>query len=133
MSRPPDSVGAVERAVRAVNDRDVDGYLACCTEDVELWLPTAAVGGAYEGPDGVRRFFADIEDAGPDFRLDLERAEEIRPDVVIASVRFSASGRSSGIPMDMSNTNVYDLAAGKIRQVRVFSDRVEAMRAAGRP
>ena len=129
MPRQPDNVGVVERAIRAVNQRDVDGYLACCTDDVQLWLPTSAVGGAYEGADGVRRFFEDIKDAGPDFRLDLERAEAIRADVVVASLQFSASGRTTGIPMGMATTNVYDMSAGKIRRVRVFGDHAEAMEA----
>ena len=30
------NVRLVERAIAAVNDRDIDRYLACCTEDVEL-------------------------------------------------------------------------------------------------
>src|SRR5436190_23273095 len=67
------NVEVVKRAVSAVNERDIDRYLACCTENVELQTPLAAVGGAYEGPAAIRRFFADIEDTGPDFRLELER------------------------------------------------------------
>ena len=35
----------VERAIAAMNARDIDGYLACCTEDVELRTPMAPVGG----------------------------------------------------------------------------------------
>ena len=39
----------VERAIAAINARDIEGYRACCTEDVKLETPMAAVGGVYEG------------------------------------------------------------------------------------
>ena len=31
-----ENVETVKRAVAAINQRDIDGYLACCTEDVRL-------------------------------------------------------------------------------------------------
>jgi ketosteroid isomerase-like protein len=71
-----ENVEVVERAIAAINERDIDGYLACCTEDIQLQMP--GVAGVHEGADGVRRFFADIEDAGPDFRIDIERTEGVK-------------------------------------------------------
>ena len=55
-----ENVEVVQRAVAALNERDIDGYLACCTEDVQLLPPTAQIEGAYEGRSGVRRFLADV-------------------------------------------------------------------------
>src|SRR5215213_1566703 len=88
----------VERAVAAVNERDIDGYLACCTDDIELRTPLAAISGVYDGPDAIRRFFADIQDTSPDFHIDLERVKAIGADRVIAFLRTTSSGRASGIP-----------------------------------
>ena len=51
----------VERAIAAINARDIEGYRACCTENVKLETPMAAVGGVYEGIDGIRRFLTDVE------------------------------------------------------------------------
>ena len=45
----------VERAIGAVNTRDIDTYLACCTDDVELRTPVTPVEGAYMGAAGIRR------------------------------------------------------------------------------
>jgi ketosteroid isomerase-like protein len=126
-----ENIEAVERAVAAVNERDIDRYLACCTENVELQTPLAPIGGAYEGVDAIRRFFADIEDTSPDFRLDLERVEAIGADRVLAFLRTSASGRASGIPSAYATTNVYDFVDGKIRRIRIFLDRQEALEAVG--
>lgn len=126
-----ENVEIVERAVAAVNARDIERYLACCTPDIEMRTPLADIGGAYEGLDGIRRFFADIEDAAPDFRLELERVVAIGSDRVLAFVVTSASGRASGLPVDTPAGNVYDLVDGKIRRLRIFVDRQEALAAVG--
>ncbi len=125
------NVEVVERAVAAINARDIDSYLACCTEDIELWTPLTAVAGVYEGSVGIERFFADIEDAAPDFRIDLERVEAIGGDRVLAFLRVTSTGRASGIPTENHTTNIYDFAAGKIRRLRIFLDRQQALEAVG--
>jgi ketosteroid isomerase-like protein len=126
-----ENVEVVQRAVAALNERDIDGYLACCTEDVQLFPPTAQIEGAYEGRSGVRRFLADVQDAGPNFRLSVERLESIGPDRVLGFLQATMSGRASGIDNDFPVTNIYDLANGRIRRVRVFMDRDAALEAAG--
>ncbi len=127
----PENVRWVERAIAAINARDIEGYLACCTEDVKLETPVAAVGGVYEGIDGIRRYFADIEEAGPDFRIELDGVEEVDGKRVIAFIRFSSTGRASGLRLAAPLTNVYDLIDGKISHIRVFVDRQEALKAVG--
>src|SRR5271154_4634370 len=118
------NVRLVERVIAAINARDIEGYLACCTENIKLETPMAAVGAVYEGIDGIGRYFADIEDAGPDFRIELQRAEEVDSKRVIAFIRTSGRGRVSGLPMAPPPlTNVYDLIDGKIGHVRIFLDR----------
>jgi hypothetical protein len=128
-----ENVEVIRRAVEALNDRDVNRYLACCTEDVALLPPTSAIEGAYEGVAGVRRFLADVQEAMPDFRLDIERLESIGSDRMLVSLHATMSGRTTGIGADLQITNIYDLAGGKIRRVQVFPDRDQALsrRAAG--
>jgi ketosteroid isomerase-like protein len=121
----------VERAIAAINVRDIEGYLACRTENVKLETQLAAVGGVYEGTDGIRRFFTDIEEAGPDFRIELDGVEELDSKRVLASLRFSSTGRASGIPLGAPLTNVYDLVDGKLSHIRIFVDRQEGLKAAG--
>ena len=128
-----ENVEVVKRAIAAVNERDIDGYLACCTEDIELHGPLGEVTGVYDGPEGIRRFFADIGDTAPTFHLELERVEAIGEDRAIAFIQSRATGRASGIDFaSPATTNVYDLAGGKIRRVRIFFDREKALEAVGR-
>jgi hypothetical protein len=81
--------------------------LACCTEDVELHTPLEAVAGTYEGRLGIQRYLTDIEDAGPDFHIDLRDLEGIgddtktRPSAPTPSTR-PASLRSTSSPKKSS-------------------------------
>jgi ketosteroid isomerase-like protein len=142
-----DNLEVVERVIAAVNERDIDGYLACCTDDIRLRTPWAPVEGTYEGREAITRFFADLMDTLPDFRLSIESAEPVGAARVLAFVRVSLSGRASGIPAagmmparvpdasgagSLPTANVYDFTDGKIASIRVFLDRAEAVEAAGR-
>jgi ketosteroid isomerase-like protein len=122
-----ENVEIVRRVVAALNVRDLEGYLAYCREDVELHLPVVA--GVYEGPEGIKRWFADIEDAGPDFHIDLRRVKAIGDNQVLAAIHTASTGRASGIPMAAEATNVYDLIDGKISRIRIFLDHSEALKA----
>jgi hypothetical protein len=136
-----ENVGVVRAVISAVNDRDLDRYLANCTESIRLETPWAAVEGAYEGPDAIRRFFSDLRDTLPDFQLVIERLEPIGADRILALLRASATGRASGITAGadalsatdraMPTATVFDLAGGKVRRIRVFLDRQEAFEAVG--
>ena len=126
-----ENVRLVERAIAAINARDIEGYLACCTENVKLETPMAAVGGVYEGTAGIGRYFTDIEEAAPDFRIELDGVEEVDSQRVLAFMRTSSTGRASGIRLAGSSTNVYDLIDGKISHIRIFLDRQEALKAVG--
>jgi ketosteroid isomerase-like protein len=140
-----ENLDLVERVVAAVNERDVDGYLACCTDDIKLRTPWAGVEGVYEGPEAIRRFFADLQDWAPDFRLTIDRAEPIGATRVLVLLRASLSGRASGLPgvamsgglrdapaaRELSTGTVYDFAGGKVTSIRVFLDRDQALEAVG--
>jgi ketosteroid isomerase-like protein len=142
-----ENLDLVERVVAAVNERDVDGYLACCADDIKLRTPWAAVEGVYEGPEAIRRFFADLQDWAPDFRLTIDRVKPIGATRALVFLQASLSGRASGLPAvamtgglsdapaarDLSTATVYDFAGGKVTSIRVFLDRDQALEAAGLP
>jgi len=126
-----ENMDTVQRALAAVNDRDVDGYLSCCTNDVVLSTPAEGVTGLYQGADGIRRFFDDLAETGPDFHLAVERLEAVDADRVLAFLRVTATGRTSGVPTEAVTGNIYDFAQGKLERIRIFLDRDHALEAAG--
>jgi ketosteroid isomerase-like protein len=122
----------VKSAISAVNERDVEAYLACCADDIQLFTPLAHFTGPNEGAAGIRRFFQDIEDASPDFQLELERLELVG-DRALALVRTHGSGRVSGVPLDLETANVYEFEGDRIKRIRIFSERTEAFELLGMP
>jgi hypothetical protein len=91
----------------------------------------AALGGVYEGIDGIRRFLTGVEDAASDFRMELDGVEGVDRKRVLAFLRNSSTGRASGIRLAWPQTNVYDLVDGKISHIRIFLYRDEALKAVG--
>ena len=126
-----ENVDVVERAIAAVNARDLDAYLSCCTDDIQLSVSTPSLRDAYEGRDGIRRFFNDLGDTTPDFELAVERLEIVGGDRVLIFMRATGTGRVSRVPTEATTGNVYDLIDGKIKRVRIFFDRHEALEAVG--
>ncbi|MFL5782241.1 MAG: nuclear transport factor 2 family protein [Thermoleophilaceae bacterium] len=120
----------VRSVVAAVNARDADAYIACCTANVELHSPISPLHGVHEGPDGIRRFLAEIEEAGPDFHLEIERLELVG-DRALAFVLASASGRTSGVALSREVGNVYEFEGDRIRRVRIYGERDDALREVG--
>jgi len=119
----------VRNVVLALNERDVEGYLACCTDDVELVPATAALAGTFMGAGGIERFFADLQDTAPDIQVEIERFEMVGGNV-LAFENASASGRASGVGGDLEFTTLYEFAGGQIRRISVFLNRQEATEAA---
>jgi ketosteroid isomerase-like protein len=128
-----ENVDTARRCVEALNSRDLDAYLACCTDDVELRTALVAIEGAHVGAVGIQRFFADLRDTAPDFWLEVEHVEAVGEDRVLVFERGRASGRSSGVTLEegIPFGAIYDFADGKIKRIRVFANRQEAIEAAG--
>lgn len=125
-----ENVKVVERAIAAINERDVEGYLALCTADVELVSPVASLEGTGRGADGVRHYFSMMDDATSSFRLDVERVEGVGDDRVLAFTRISGVS-AGGVPFAQPTASLYVVGDGKISCVQVFLDRQEALEAVG--
>jgi ketosteroid isomerase-like protein len=114
----------------ALKARDVDAFLACCTDDVEVVPTIAAIEGPYRGRSGIERFFADVLDTGPDWEVRSERMEAVGDKVISFDIQ-TGSGRASEVAGEIALTSVYEFQAGKISRIQVFADANEALKAAG--
>jgi len=83
------------------------------------------------GAEAMRRWMEEWHNAWADDYT--TRAESIRPfgDVVIALLRFTGHAKSSGVEVQGGIFEVYWFREGKIASVRDFTDRAEALKAAG--
>ncbi|MGH2926053.1 MAG: nuclear transport factor 2 family protein [Solirubrobacterales bacterium] len=125
-----ENVEIVKRAVSAINERDVDAYLALCGPDFELINPVAAIEGSNRGEQGIRSFFDALGEATTEFELEVERLESLDDHRVLGWLTLQLESER-GFRQTQPLTNLYELDDGKLVRVRVFFDRAEALEATG--
>jgi ketosteroid isomerase-like protein len=125
-----ENVEVVSRAISAINERDVNAYLALCNADVELINPVAAIEGSNRGEGGIRAFFEGINEATLRFELEVKRLQPLDDNRVLASLVLRMESER-GFPQSQALTNLYELRGEKLSRVRVFRDHAEALEAAG--
>lgn len=81
------------RAFQAFNDRDLDAVLAALHDEVEAFPRLAAVEGGYRGHGGVRRWWAQLLGAFPDFHVELLEVRDLGEFIVLT---VSVRGRGAG-------------------------------------
>ena len=125
-----ENVEIVRRAITAINERDVDAYLALCNSDFELINQIAAIEGPNKGEQGIRVFFEGIAEASARFELEIKRLQPLDDNRVLGSLILNLE-TAGGFPQRQPLTNLYELEDGRLSRVRVFNDRAEALEAAG--
>jgi ketosteroid isomerase-like protein len=124
MSR--ENVEVVMQSIAALNERDIDRYLAGCSADIQMQTPFGSLEAA-----GIRRYWAKITDSALEFRVTVERLESIGADRVLAFSHATATAKASSTPLETAIASVYDLADGKIRSIQIFLDRHKALEVVG--
>ncbi len=128
-----ENVEFVRQGYEAWNAGGVDAILDLLDPQIE-WL-TSGVGPDpedFNGHDGVRRWFAKMEDA---FEAGCYVVQEIAAvdNRVFAAVRISARGRGSGTPVELEFFHVWTVEGGRAVRMEPFVDRATALEAAGLP
>jgi hypothetical protein len=80
------------------NRRDWDAFVALMDEDVEVESRLVAMEGAYSGHEGLRRWWDDVFEAIPDYRIDVLEVRNLGG-AAIAHLRGSGSGGASATPV----------------------------------
>jgi ketosteroid isomerase-like protein len=99
--------------------------------DLSKW---AAVGfysqSVYRGHDGVRQLWRETLAAFGEVDFQVEEVID-GGEHVVAAIREREIGRASGVPVEARHTAVWTLADGKVTRMQIFSERPEALEAAG--
>jgi ketosteroid isomerase-like protein len=106
---------------------DVDDALAYADPDI-VWNPAEEA--ATQGHDAVRASLVRWKGEWDDYELLPEEFEEMG-DRVVAAVRLRGRGRGSGVEVDARFYDVFTLRHGKIVRMDQFTQRSEALEAAG--
>jgi ketosteroid isomerase-like protein len=124
------NVETIRKGLEAFNRRDVAGIMETCDPDAEF-VPLRAIleGVTYKGEEGLRKFFADVNEEWSELSIEAPEFREVG-DCVIVLGRFKARGRASGVEVDSPAAWVCDMRAGKLVRLRAYTDQQEAVAAA---
>src|SRR5262245_28964806 len=120
------------RLIDAYNRGDVESFLAEMDPDIE-WIPIMAVleGRVYRGHDQIRGWLEDIARDWEYFEPCYEEYHDLGDRVLIFG-RWRARARASGVVLEnQPATWLYEVKDGKAAWMRTFTDRAEALEAAG--
>jgi ketosteroid isomerase-like protein len=125
-----EKVELARRTFQAFNDRDLDAILVDLHDDVEAFPRLAAVEGGYRGHEGVRRWWAQLLVAFPDFQAEILEVRDL-DDIIILALRLRGSGAESATPIDAAVWQVTEFRGEKVSRWRVYTSESEALEAVG--
>jgi ketosteroid isomerase-like protein len=113
--------------------RDYDALMEAAQPDVEIFSRFSSLGGEpYRGPDGVRRWIAEIEATFGRFDVRTSDFRDLGDRVlVLGGIRLQ--GKASGIEIDQPMGWLLELRGGKLARMFFYSSHAEALEAAGLP
>jgi ketosteroid isomerase-like protein len=124
----------IRRLYGAFNEGDVDALREGFTDDAE-WRPAFIGGGivegaVYRGPDGMAEFAEMQNETWRSLTADPVTIRDLGNRVLV-EVRLDAVGRASGVAVNRTTWNVFELRGGKVAAGRVYPTKAEALEAAG--
>lgn len=90
-------------------------------------MPGAAT---YVGYEGLAEAFSHFADAWAGYTVEVEELTAVGNHVV-ATARYRATGKESGVSVETSVSHVYDFEADRIVRWQMFNRKADALQAAG--
>ena len=119
-----ENVEAVRRAWEASTRRDNKAVFGLYDPEVEIH--DVFYDRIYRGLDGVRDYFRDWVSTFDAWGAEVEEWIDAG-DYVIAVLR----GKRSGVPVEQRESHVWTLREGKLRRLRIYASKDEALKAVG--
>src|SRR5205814_287249 len=110
-----ENVEIVRIALRALDQRDVEGYLRVASPDIEVINPASEMEGASIGHAGMRRFFSELEASAESSSFEVREIRTAGPRV-FALFTLTMVGRMSGAETTVDLAGVYSFEDNKIRR-----------------
>ena len=128
---PQENVEVVRRAYEALEQTGMAGFLEFCTPEIEYRvrydLPDA---GTYHSHDGLRALATDWQNLFEEFRIKPDELIDAG-DSVVAMMRISGRGATSGVDTGNPYAAVFSVREGKLWRIADYPTRKEALEAAG--
>jgi ketosteroid isomerase-like protein len=124
------------RSIFVAHNEGPDTLLGSLEEifDPEIeWTPAVIgglEGGSYRGYEGIRRYYADREEAFGEGQVHVLGCEAIGDDTVVAHVLSTGVGRVSRASLEQELWMFARLREGRVLRWQAFTSRAQAMEAA---
>ena len=120
-----------ERAFEAFNAGDTDRVLALLDPDVEIYMPSELPNsGTFWGHEGYLKWTANWLDAWENFTVEIRKMEPVGERHVVSHAHQSATGKGSGIPVEMDIAYMTESLDGKATALHLYLSPDEARRIA---
>jgi ketosteroid isomerase-like protein len=117
----------VRQAYAALARRDYEALAELADPDFELDLTSRVLNPAtYRGAEGVRQFFAEVDELWESMDMKVERIVE-RGDEVLALLAVDITGRGSGLTLEDRIAQRWTARDGKLVRLRVMGDQQAAL------
>jgi ketosteroid isomerase-like protein len=117
----------VRRAYAAFARRDYEAMAELAVPDFELDLTDRVLNPArYHGAEGMRQFFAEVDELWESMDMQVERLVE-RGDEVLALLLVNITGRGSGLRLEDRIAQRWTARDGKLVRMRVCADQQGAL------
>ncbi len=122
-----------EELRRAFETRDFDAYVEEYIDPEVEWVPFNALpdSSGYHGREGVKQRLAELIEPFESPRFEVEEILDDGSDRQVVQLRMSGQGKASGADVDVRFYQVLKLRAGFVVRVEWYTDRTEALEAAG--
>ena len=126
-----ENVARVRRAYEALGRRDTNSLMELLDPEVEFRNPEYAMeAGTRHGRDEFVKALERGWEVMDDIRYYIDRIVD-EGDVIVVIGRFTARGRTGGVPVETAFGHVLELRGGRATSVSWFQDPAEALAAAG--
>ena len=128
------NVELLERGYAEYNSRGYETILSLLDPEIAWYNPPDSMDrGVWHGRDGVREWFEEFAFVVfSELRFEPERYIELgEGERVLALVRGFGRGRESGAWVEVPFAHLWTFHEGKLTELRMFSDRRQAFKAAG--
>jgi ketosteroid isomerase-like protein len=128
-----ETLANLRRGYEAFNRGDASAAMDLATPDVE-WGTTGTfpgLVGVYRGPEAIPRWMDTIRSAWEKFEVTPDEVVRDEADVLVVAELERGRGRGSGVEIEIRVFSVYSFRQGKVRRRQAFTEREEALEAAG--
>ncbi len=125
---PEETIEQIRRVYDMFNRRDWDAFRRVMDRDIKAESRLVQMEGGYRGYDGLRRWWDQVFETMPDYRIEVQELREVGG-IVLVQARGLGHGASSGTPVVDPFWQAIEMKDGRCTWWRNCSSEAEALEA----